>query len=231
LTREQFKERWLPQQMKALVLPDAHVEKIVAMTFTGQSVPPGKAPPFDGITELYYESEDDFRKTSPLIIKHMAEGEGDLIDTTNEPKDQPLRYVSEEILIMERPEGKPSTPGPMTKIVRLTSRRPGTTRQQYKDYWLEQHVKATTTSQSPLWRIVATLFTGESVPGGREPPFDSIAELYPKNKDKTAEGKTPPEVINRIIEDEKNFIDVSGEKDWPLLRFFVEEFVLARTAA
>jgi uncharacterized protein (TIGR02118 family) len=65
----------------------------------------------------------------------------------------------------------------MVKIVGFLKRKPGITRQEFKDYWLGQHIRLERASlqTQPLRRIVANFVEDDLIDIA---PFDGMVELY-----------------------------------------------------
>lgn len=65
----------------------------------------------------------------------------------------------------------------MVKIVGFLKRKPGMSRQEFKDYWLGQHVRLEKASlqTQPLRRIVANFVEEDLIDTA---PFDGMVELY-----------------------------------------------------
>ena len=66
----------------------------------------------------------------------------------------------------------------MYKMVGLVKRRPDLTLEQFKDYWLNEHIKLEKESlqRNPIRKIVASFVTDEKLFG--ESAFDGMVELY-----------------------------------------------------
>jgi uncharacterized protein (TIGR02118 family) len=65
----------------------------------------------------------------------------------------------------------------MVKIVGFLKRKPGMSRQEFKDYWLGQHIRLEKASlkTQPLRRIVASFVEQDLIDTA---PFDGMVELY-----------------------------------------------------
>ncbi|MBN9085138.1 MAG: hypothetical protein BGP06_19860 [Rhizobiales bacterium 65-9] len=65
----------------------------------------------------------------------------------------------------------------MIKVIGLIKRRPDMTRQQFKDYWLNEHSKLERASlqKNPVQRIVVNFVEDNLVD---EAPFDGMVEIY-----------------------------------------------------
>ncbi len=110
----------------------------------------------------------------------------------------------------------------MIKVVGFVRKRKDLTREQFKDYWLNNHNKLEkeSTEKNPVRKIVASFATGEKLMG-EEPFFDGMVELYFASVEEMKAQMAGPQP--RIMkEDEKNFCD-------PDYRVFVltEEYIMA----
>jgi uncharacterized protein (TIGR02118 family) len=65
----------------------------------------------------------------------------------------------------------------LIKVVGLVKRKPGMSREAFKDYWLNQHsrLEKTSLAQNPVRRIVANFVEEDLI---EEAPFDGMVELY-----------------------------------------------------
>lgn len=110
----------------------------------------------------------------------------------------------------------------MVKVVGFVKRRRDLTREQFKEYWLNQHVKLEreNVERNPVRRIVASFVLDEPLIG--EPPFDGMVELYYHSlEDMKKEFSLGQREVMR--EDEKNFCDLSKEPVFVV----TEEYVMA----
>ena len=108
------------------------------------------------------------------------------------------------------------------KIVRTVIRRKDLTLAQFRDYWLKNHstLEKQVIRESPVLRIVAS-FALPPEPGGNEPAFDGMVELYFASKDDIKAMFAGP-IPAMMRKDEENFVQM----DAPALRVVAEEFVL-----
>ena len=94
----------------------------------------------------------------------------------------------------------------MIKKIGLVKKRQDLTRQQFKEYWLNNHSKLEKESaqKNPVRRIVASFVVGEN-----PAPFDGMVELYwATEEEMKAQAAGPQGKI--MAEDEKNFCDQSA---------------------
>ena len=110
----------------------------------------------------------------------------------------------------------------LVKAVLFFKRRKDLTREQFKEYWLTQHVKLEKENAEKKWvrKIVASFAVeDESLP---EPPFDGMVELYFDSMEdliRDVQGEQ-----NEIMyADEENFCDHSGER----VVVVTEEYLMA----
>lgn len=94
----------------------------------------------------------------------------------------------------------------MIKAVMVFKRRPGTTREEFKHYWLTKHALLEKENVENKWvqKIVASFPIEDESLG--EPPWDGMVELY---FDSIEDMKRDVEGEQRQVmyEDEKNFMD------------------------
>jgi uncharacterized protein (TIGR02118 family) len=111
----------------------------------------------------------------------------------------------------------------MIKLLRYVKRRPDMTQEQFKDYWLNNHVELQRwmLANTPMLRIEVLFATGEMV-GGKTPPFDSLVQgTFPNIEDMHAVMSS--DVPKRLLADETNFVDQSAE----LIRVVTDPYVVA----
>ena len=109
------------------------------------------------------------------------------------------------------------------KVVRLIKRKPGMTLAEFKEYWLNEHIKledGIVREKGRVKKIVATFSTGRIRPPGATPPFDGMVELYFDRIDDF--GKDDPSIMEALRKDEANFIDLSETP----VNLTTEEYVL-----
>ncbi len=222
LTPAQFKAYWLEHHvpLEKRAVETTPIRKIVASFSTGQLVG-GTEPPFDGMVSGYFDTMADIKATfagpTPAI---MRKDEENFIDLTQEI----VRTITEELIAAEHPSAvRVIKNSGQLKVVRTVRRRPDLTLEQFKAYWLENHVplEKRVIEMSRVRRIVASFALPETA-GGREPAFDGMAELYFETLDDIRElfsGPIPP----MMLKDEENFVDHSAE----IVRSITEEYVVA----
>ena len=107
------------------------------------------------------------------------------------------------------------------KFVRLVKRLPALTQEEFKAYWLENHSKLEDKVMESGWvsKITASFATGEV--GGAEPPFDGMAEIYFDSVE-DLQALVSSHIPEMMREDERNFIDLSGE----IVRVVMEEYTM-----
>ena len=179
-------------------------KKVVASVSTGEVALGGKEAPFDGMAALYYGS--------------AAEARAALGDDPSK-----VEVACEEQLMSQKADADRVIKAQnQLKIVRTVIRRKDLTLAQFKDYWLKNHSKLEhrVIAESPVVRIVAT-FALPPQPGGNEPQFDGMVELYFNTvEDIRAMFAGPIPAMMR--KDEENFVQM----DAPAIRLVAEEFVL-----
>ncbi len=114
----------------------------------------------------------------------------------------------------------------MYKLLRFVKRRPDLTQEQFKEYWLNRHVELErwNVENTPMVKIEALFATGEMV-GGKEPPFDGLAELWFETLE-DMRAVMSSDVPARMLKDEENFVDTSAE----IVRVVTEAYVVAEKA-
>lgn len=165
----------------------------------------GEKPPFDGMAAMYYSSAAKAKET---LIDHPQRQE----------------VVCEEFLAGERLDvAKTIKNKDQIKIVRTIFRHKDLSLAQFKDHWLKNYVKLEKrlTVETPVQRVVAT-FAMPPEPGGNEPAFDGMEEIYVSSAtDVEAMLASPIPALMR--KEEESFIQL----DSPLaVRLIVEESVL-----
>src|SRR3954463_2237645 len=136
-------------------------KKVVASVSTGEVAAGGSEAPFDGMAALYYSTAGEARAAL-----------GD--DPTR------IEVACEEHLMSEKLDAdRTIKANGQLKIIRSVIRRKDLTLAQFKDYWLKNHSKLEkrVILESPVIRIVAS-FALPTEPGGNEPHFDGLVELY-----------------------------------------------------
>jgi len=179
-------------------------KKVVASVSTGEVAAGGKEAPFDGMAAIYYGSAaearhalgDDPTKIEVACTEHLMSQKGD----------------AERVI---KAQGQ-------LKIVRTVIRRKDLTLAQFKDYWLKNHSKLEkrVIAESPVIRIVAS-FALPPEPGGNEPHFDGMVELYFGSVADIRTMFAGP-IPAMMRKDEENFVQM----DAPAIRLVAEEFVL-----
>lgn len=165
----------------------------------------GEAPAFDGMAAMYYSNADKARAT-----------------VGDDPKrpDTPC----EEFLAGERIDAaKTVKQKDQIKIVRILFRHKDLSLAQFKDHWLKNYAKLEKrlTVETPVQRVVAS-FALPPPPGGNEPAFDGMEEIYVASAaDVEAMLASPIPALMR--KEEESFVQL----DAPLaVRLVVEETVL-----
>ncbi|HUQ26132.1 MAG TPA: EthD domain-containing protein [Burkholderiales bacterium] len=191
----EFKQEWveLHSQLKRTS------NKVVVGMATGD------APPFDGMAAMYYSNADKAKAT-----------------LTDDPKRQEI--LCEEFVAGERIDAAKTLKGKdQIKIVRTIIRHKDLSLAQFKDHWLKNYLKLEKrlTVETPVQRVVAT-FAMPPEPGGNEPAFDGMEEIYVASpEDLNAMLASPIPALMR--KEEESFVQL----DAPLgVRLMVEETVL-----
>jgi EthD domain len=125
-----------------------------------------EAPPFDFMATMFYSNLDKARAT--------------LIDA---PKRHEV--LCEEFLSGEKVDAaKTIKPKEQIKVVRTIMRHKEMSLAQFRDYWLRSYTKLEKrlTVETPVLRVVAN-FAVPPPPGGNEPYFDGMQEIYVASND------------------------------------------------
>ena len=111
----------------------------------------------------------------------------------------------------------------MIKLLRFVKKRPDLTAEEFKRYWLTKHLELErwNVENTPMIKIEALFATGEMI-GGKEPPFDGLAELCFENLEDMY-SVMRSDVPARMLKDEENFVDTSAE----VIRVVTEAYVVA----
>jgi uncharacterized protein (TIGR02118 family) len=113
----------------------------------------------------------------------------------------------------------------MIKIVRFVKKRPDLTMEEFKQYWLTKHseLEKIVVQKTPVRKITASFATGE-LKGGKELPFDGLAELYFDSvDDMQAFYASEFHKTGVMRKDEENFVDMTADP----IRVVTEEYVAA----
>ena len=108
------------------------------------------------------------------------------------------------------------------KLMRAYVRRKDLTLAQFKDYWLKTHANLhkRLVSETPVLRSRAS-FALPPPPGGNEPRFDGMVELYVSSIDDLGKLLSSP-AMALMRKDEENFV----QRDAPSFGLVAEEYVL-----
>lgn len=223
LTLDQFRARWLGKHatLEKHLVATTPARSIAVSLSTGE-VLGGKEPFFDAMAELYFANVEDARKSmAGAAAEAMRKDRADFIanETGFMVTDEHLTAESEGWAAMAADASKPRT-----KIVRAIKRKEGLTREQFRDYWLNQHsqLEKTRVVQTLTKRIVATFLGGETIGGNTEPPFDGMVSLYYDSID-SAKKHFAGGSQSVMRKDEENFVDLSFE----VVRVISQEYCIA----
>ena len=112
----------------------------------------------------------------------------------------------------------------MIKTVRFVRKRRDMTRDEFKEYWLTKHleIEKIALQKTKVRKITASFATGE-LKGGRELPFDGLAEIYFDSiGDLKAHYETEFHKSGVMRKDEENFVDMAADP----IRVVTEEYVV-----
>ena len=108
------------------------------------------------------------------------------------------------------------------KLLRAYMRRKDLSLAQFKDYWLKTHANLhkRLVSDTPVLRSQASIALPPP-PGGNEPRFDGLVELYVSSTDDLRALLSAP-AMQMARKDEENFVQL----DAPVIALVAEEYVL-----
>lgn len=224
LTLDEFGARWFGNHAKLEknLVKTTPARRIAVSISTGE-VLGGKEPSFDAMAELYFANVEDARKSmASAAAEAMRKDRSSFVAESDETgfmvADEYLTAESEGWAAMAADMSKPRT-----KVVRAIKRKDGLTREQFRDYWLNQHsqLEKTRVVQTLTRRIVATFLTGETI-GGAEAPFDGMVSLYYDSID-SAKKHFAGGSQSVMRKDEENFVDLSFE----VVRVISQEYLVA----
>jgi hypothetical protein len=167
--------------------------------------PKSEAPAFDALAAIYYSNAAKAKET-------LA--------------DQPMRQevLCEEFVLGERIDAaKTIKTKEQLKIVRTLIRHKDLSLAQFKDHWLKNYAKLEKrlTVETPVQRVVAS-FALPPDPGGNEPHFDGMEEIYLAGAaDFDAMLASPIPALMR--KEEEAFVQLDAPLGW---RLMAEETVL-----
>lgn len=191
----EFKTEWL----------ELHAQLKRAASRIVVTTPAGDAPPFDGMAAMYQSTVDKARAmVSDDARRHDV--------------------LCEEFVLGEKVDAaKAIKPREQLKIVRALIRKNDMTIPQFKDYWLKNYAKLEKrlAVETPVLRVVAS-FALPPEPGGNEPIFDGLEEIYVAGaEDVNAMLASPIPALMR--KEEENFVQLDAPLGW---RVMAEEAVL-----
>jgi len=169
------------------------------------SIPKSEAPAFDGLAAIYYSTAAKAKET--------------LTDKAGRQE-----VLCEEFLAGERLDAaKTIKQKEQLKVVRTLIRHKDLSLAQFKDYWLKSYLKLEKrlTVETPVQRVVAS-FAMPPEPGGNEPHFDGMEEIYLASvEDFNAMLASPIPALMR--KEEESFVQLDAPLGW---RLMAEETVL-----
>jgi len=169
------------------------------------SIPKSEAPAFDGLAAIYYSTAAKAKET--------------LTDKAGRQE-----VLCEEFLAGERLDAaKTIKQKEQLKVVRTLIRHKDLSLAQFKDYWLKNYLKLEKrlTVETPVQRVVAS-FAMPPDPGGNEPHFDGMEEIYLASvEDFNAMLASPIPALMR--KEEESFVQLDAPLGW---RLMAEETVL-----
>jgi hypothetical protein len=169
------------------------------------SMPTSEKPPFDGFAAIFYST--------------MAKARETLADKPGRQE-----VLCEEFLSGEKLDAaKTIKAKEQIKVVRLIIRRKDLSIARFKDHWLKNYTKLEKrlTVETPVLRVVAS-FAVAPEPGGNEPYFDGMEEVYLASLgDFNAMLASPIPALMR--KEEENFVQLDAQHNASLM---VEETTL-----
>ncbi len=212
-------------QMLVVTLLALVVYAALVFAFLGTGQPPEfplqpEFEHFDGMVEIYFDRKEDARLSfSSPPWEALRKQEMNWID----PPGSTGYVFTDEYVTAEGAEWAAiaaNSTKPKTKVIRTVKRQTGLTRDQFKDYWLNNHsqLEKTRVVKTLTRRIAATFLTGEVI-GGAEPSFDGLASLY---YDSIESAKTHFAGGSQSVmrKDEQHFVDL----DYTVVRVIAQEY-------
>lgn len=192
----EFRQEWLERHRE--------LKRAVSKVAAAVAHDSNKDAEYSGLSSMYYSSAaearaalgDDPAKMEVACEEHVIAQQGD----------------SDRLI---KPMGQ-------IKLVRAYMRRKDLSLAQFKDYWLKTHANfhKRLVSDTPVLRSRASIALPPP-PGGNEPRFDGLVELYVSSTDDLGSLLSAP-AMQLARKDEENFIQL----DAPVIALVAEEYVL-----
>jgi len=182
----------------------------------------GMAPPVDGVTEVWWESLDDFSAAYATpegaeAGRILAEDEAKFIDFARS-----CVFLTEEHLIFDRTDGR--GPGPdAVKATYLLARREGLTQAECHRTWLQDHGPLVASFAEVLrmakyvqsHAIAPEINAGFQSARNFQPPLDGITEVWVNSMDDLAAGgatEAGRAASAALVEDERRFVQMDRSR-------------------
>ncbi|HWI37706.1 MAG TPA: EthD domain-containing protein [Burkholderiales bacterium] len=192
----EFRQEWLERHREL----KRAVSKVVAAVAHDSN----KDAEYSGMSSMYYSSAAEARAAlgdDPAKMEVACE---------------------EQVIAQQGDSDRRIKPMGQINLVRAYVRRKDLSLAQFKDYWLKTHANfhKRLVSETPVLRSRASIALPPP-PGGNEPRFDGLVELYVSSTDDLRALLSAP-AMQLARKDEENFVQL----DAPVIALVAEEYVL-----
>jgi uncharacterized protein (TIGR02118 family) len=228
MSAERFRDYWLTRH-GPLVAAQAEALKLRKYVQShpfddpaseGMRAVRGMRGPADGVTEVWWDSLEDFQSAYATpqgaeAGRILAEDEAKFIDF-----EKSAVFLTEEHLIFDHTDGR--GPGPdAVKATYLLTRRNGLTQAECHDTWLNDHGPLVASFAGPLrmakyvqsHAIAPDVNAGIQAGRNYEPPLDGITEVWVNSlEEMAAGGEGAAEAAAALVEDERRFVQMDRSR-------------------
>ncbi|MFZ5721683.1 MAG: EthD domain-containing protein [Pseudomonadota bacterium] len=228
MSAERFRDYWLTRH-GPLVAAQAEALKLRKYVQShpfddpaseGMRAVRGMRGPADGVTEVWWDSLEDFQSAYATpqgaeAGRILAEDEAKFIDF-----EKSAVFLTEEHLIFDHTDGR--GPGPdAVKATYLLTRRNGLTQAECHDTWLNDHGPLVASFAGPLrmakyvqsHAIAPDVNAGIQAGRNYEPPLDGITEVWVNSLEQMAAGgEGAAEAAAALVEDERRFVQMDRSR-------------------
>lgn len=192
----EFRQEWLERHRE--------LKRAVSKVAAAVAHDSNKDAEYSGMSSMYYSSAAEARAAlgdDPAKVEVACE---------------------EQVIAQQGDSDRLIKPTGQIKLVRAYVRRKDLSLAQFKDYWLKTHANfhKRLVSDTPVLRSRASIALPPP-PGGNEPRFDGLVELYVSSTDDLRALLSAP-AMQLARKDEENFVQL----DAPVIALVAEEYVL-----
>ncbi|MBL8772803.1 MAG: EthD domain-containing protein [Phenylobacterium sp.] len=228
LSEEVFRKYWL-EQHGPLVAAQAGVLRLRKYVQShpideeaseGMRAVRGMRPRADGLTEVWWDSLEDFQAAyatpeGQAAGRILAEDEAKFIDF-----EKSAVFLTEEHLIFDHTGGRGPAPG-APKATYLLTRRDGLTQAECHDTWLRDHGPLVASFAGPLrmaryvqsHAIAPEVNAGMQAGRNYEPPLDGITEVWvDPDAQPSATLEEARDAAMALVEDERRFVQMDRSR-------------------